>query len=183
MGKNKLDMEFFRKMQMNRNSNEDVMKEKLIKTASVLIQPHESAREEFSRMSEKLAEMGNQTMANRADLDKLVGKDNQKMAEDNNRNFARFMVSLFIDFNPKVLVETVFWVFRAYRSHGFQTTYWAANLNIWVDMLHQELSKESFEAIYPFYQWLIVNIPIFSQISDEANFGLKEDNVPAHGGA
>ncbi len=156
------------------------MKEKLIKTASLLIQPQESAREEFSRMRDKLAEMGNQTMANRADLDKLVGKDNQKMAEDNNRNFARFMVSLFSDFNPKMLVETVLWVFCAYRSHGFQTTYWAANLNIWVDILRQELSKESFEGIYPFYQWLIVNIPIFTKISDEAITGFEEENVPTH---
>ncbi len=156
------------------------MKEKLIKTASLLTQPQESAREEFSRMRDKLAELGNQTMANRADLDKLVGKDNQKMAEDNNRNFARFMVSLFSDFNPKMLVETVLWVFRAYRSHGFQTTYWAANLNIWVDMLRQELSKESFEEIYPFYQWIVVNIPIFTKISDEAITGLEEENVPTH---
>jgi hypothetical protein len=78
------------------------------------------------------------------------------------------MVSLFADFNPTVLVETVLWVFRAYRSHGFQTTYWAANINIWLDMLREELSDETFAAIAPFYNWIIVNIPVFVKLTDEA---------------
>ena len=98
------------------------MKEQLLETASELRQPSDSAAQEFSKKHAQLAEMGNQKMASRADIDKLVGKGNQQMAEDNNRNFARFMASLFADFNPDVLVETVLWVFRAYRAHGFQTT-------------------------------------------------------------
>jgi len=88
------------------------------------------------------------------------------MAEDNNRNFPRFMTSLFLDYKPEVIVETVLWVFRAYRSHGFQTTYWAANLNIWVELLKKELTPEAFKEIYPFYNWLIVNIPVFVSITD-----------------
>jgi len=156
------------------------MREKLLNTASGLSQPPEPAAREFALKHEQLSEMGNQTMANRADLDKLVGKGNQKMAEDNNRNFARFMVSLFSDFNPNVLVETVLWVFRAYRSHGFQTTYWAANLNIWADMIRQELSGESYEAIHPYYNWLIVNIPIFVKLTDETLSEISEENAPEH---
>lgn len=112
--------------------------------------------------------MGNQTMADRMDLEKMVGKDNLPMAEDNNRNFSRFMDSIFHDYDPKVFVETVLWVFRAYRSHGFQTTYWAANLNIWMDMLARELPAETFESLYPFYNWLIINIPVFTSLTDEA---------------
>jgi hypothetical protein len=42
------------------------------------------------------------------------------------------MVSLFGDYHPEVLVETVLWVFRAYRSHGFKLTYWPAQLDMWV---------------------------------------------------
>lgn len=144
------------------------MKEQLIETASALVQPQESVRQEFSRKRDELAAKGNQTMADRPDLKKLVGDGNRQMAEDNNRNFARFMESMYLDYNAEVLVDTVLWVFRAYRSHGFQTTYWAANLNVWVDMLRQELSKEAFDALYPYYNWLIVNIPIFSSLTDEA---------------
>lgn len=157
-----------------------IMKKQLLGSAATLNQPAESAAQEFSRKHDALAERGNQAIADRPDLEKLVGEGNRQMAEDNNRNFARFMESMFIEYNAEVLVDTVLWVFRAYRSHGFKTTYWAANLNIWVDMMRQELSKESFEAIYPFYNWLIVNIPIFTQISDEAVLSLEENKVPAH---
>ncbi|MFP4040416.1 MAG: hypothetical protein ACLFS7_07730 [Desulfosudaceae bacterium] len=151
------------------------MKEKLFDTASELSPPSDSAIEDFAKKHEQLAGMGNQIMAKRVDLDKLVGKGNQEMAEDNNRNFARFMLSIFTDFNPKVLVETVLWVFRAYRAHGFQTTYWAANLNIWVDLIRQELSESSYKEIYPFYNWLIVNIPVFVKLSDETLYGVSEE--------
>ena len=86
-----------------------------------LIQPQESVMQEFSRKRDELAAMGNQTMADRSDLEKLVGEGNRQMAEDNNRNFARFMESMFLDYNAEVLVDTVLWVFRAYRSHGFHS--------------------------------------------------------------
>jgi hypothetical protein len=124
--------------------------------------------QEFSRKRDELAAMGNQTLTDLSDLEKLVGEGNRQMAEDNNRNFARFMESMFSDYNAEVLVDTVLWVFSAYRSHGFQTTYWAANLNVWMDMLKQELSTEAFDALYPYYNWLIVNIPIFVKLTDEA---------------
>ena len=143
------------------------MKERLLASASALIQPPASAAAEFAAQSQQLAEMGNRAIAGREDFDKLVGRGNQAMAEDNNRNFARFMTSLFKDFSPEVLVETVLWVFRAYRSHGFQSTYWAVNLNIWADMIQRELSEESQAAIAPYYDWLIINIPIFTKLSDD----------------
>ena len=90
------------------------------------------------------------------------------------------MLSIFTDFNPKVLVEKVLWVFRAYRSHGFQTTYWAANLNIWVDLIRQELSESAYNEIYPFYNWLIVNIPVFVKLSDEILYDVSAENIPGH---
>lgn len=156
------------------------MQEHLLKTASNLIQPPIVAVEEFSQKQEKLAALGNQKMSQRPDVEKLVGKGNQEMAEDNNRNFARFMVSLFTEFSPEVLVETVLWVFRAYRSHGFRTTYWAANLDIWVEMIRQELSGETFEAIYPFYNWLIVNIPIFVKLTNDDPSDQPKGQNPSH---
>ena len=75
---------------------------------------------------------------------------NRLMTEDNNRNFSRFMESVFNHYQAEVLVETVLWVFRAYRSHGFQTTYWPANLNTWIEILKKEMSEKAFEAIYFF---------------------------------
>jgi hypothetical protein len=66
-----------------------------------------------------------------------------------------------------VLVETILWVFRAYRSHGFHTNYWAAQLNSWIEILRNELSEEAYTEIYPYYEWMQVNIPLFVLFSDE----------------
>jgi len=156
------------------------MKEQLLKSAAALNQPPESAAQEFSQKRDALAAKGNQAIADRPDLEKLVGDGNGAMAEDNNRNFARFMETIFFDHNSVVLVDTVLWVFRAYRSHGFQTTYWAANLNVWVDMLKQELSKDTFNALYPYYNWLIVNIPIFVKMTDIELADHGADRVSSH---
>ncbi|MBM9520918.1 hypothetical protein JWG39_13950 [Desulforhopalus vacuolatus] len=144
------------------------MKNTLLTSASLLLQPSQEVASEFAVKRDELAARGNQIMDQRADLDRLIGLENQQMARDNNKNFSRFMQAQFTNYNAEVMVDTVLWVFRAYRSHGFKTTYWAANLNIWTDMLREELSPRAFEAVYPFYEWLIVNIPVFTALSDEA---------------
>jgi hypothetical protein len=142
-------------------------KGELLGTARELKQPPPEVADEFGAKQEQLAAEGNRRMGARADLARLVGSGNETMAEDNNRNFSRFMESIFRHYEPEVLVETVLWVFRAYRSHGFQTTYWPANIDTWVEMLRGELSGKAFEAVYPFYDWLIVHIPWFVKLSDE----------------
>ncbi len=142
------------------------MKRPILETAKKLQQPNDAFAQEFNEKWEALAAIGTQILMERPDLEKLIGTGNGTMAEDNNRNFPRFMMSLFLDYKPEVLVETVLWVFRAYRSHGFQTTYWAANLNIWVELLKKNLTPEAFKEIYPFYNWLIVNIPAFVSLTD-----------------
>lgn len=144
------------------------MKETLLKTARQLVQPSPEASREFSAICGELAERGSVTLFRRKDLDRLIGETNRDMAEDNNRNFARFMDALFDAYSPEIFVDTVLWVFRAYRSHGFQTTYWAANINIWADMLKKELTTEGFAQISPFYDWLIVNIPVFTKLTDDS---------------
>lgn len=109
------------------------------------------------------------------DTEKLIGNDNREMAKDNNHNFSIFMESLFNGYQAEIFVDTVLWVFRAYRSHGFHTTYWAANLNIWIDTLKEILTEKSYGEIAPFYNWLIINIPIFTKLTDEdlADAGLS----------
>ena len=144
-----------------------ITREGLLATASELKQPPREAADEFGAKRERLAAEGNRRMGARADLERLVGSGNESMAADNNRNFARFMESVFCHYQPEVLLETVLWVFRAYRSHGFQTTYWSANLDTWVELLREELSEEAFAAVYPFYDWLIVHIPWFVKLTDE----------------
>lgn len=143
------------------------MKQKLLESARKLIQPSDKIQQEFSANRELFVATGNKNLAARPDLDKLVGAENHEMAENNNGNFALFMESMFVEYDSNTFVETVLWVFTAYRSHNFQTTYWSANLDIWTKMLKEGLSEEAFAEISPFYTWLIVNVPIFVKLTNE----------------
>jgi hypothetical protein len=143
-------------------------REDLIASARALSAPSLAATEEFSRQRDALAARVNQAMAQRSDLEKLVGPGGRAMSEDNNRNFPLFMESLFQVFEPEVLVDTVLWVFRTYRAHGFRPIYWPANLDTWVEILRQELPADAFAAVFPFYRWLITRVPAFTALTDEA---------------
>lgn len=151
----------------------------LLQTAHQLRQPTATAAAEFEARRDALAELLNQRMGARPDLHRLIGPDNLSMMQDNSRNFCRFMSSLFGAYTPQVLVETVLWVFRAYRSHGFQTTYWAANLDTFLEILREQISAASYAELYPFFAWLITHIPIFVSISD-AQLAQPLPEAPAH---
>lgn len=141
-------------------------KDSLMASAKLLTQPPAAVVAEFSEKREAMAAMVNRAMNERDDLLKLVGADGVRMSEDNNRNFPLFMGSLFLEYHPEVLVDTALWVFRSYRSHGFAPIYWPANLDTWVEVLRRELSPQAFTAIFVFYRWLIINIPIFTKLTD-----------------
>jgi len=141
-------------------------RDELVQSVQVLTQPALQIVQEFSKKREEMAARVNQFMASRPDLEKLVGPDGREMSEDNNGNFSLFMESLMSHFVPDVLVDTALWVFRAYRSHGFQTIYWPANLNAWRETLKKGLSTEAFQEIAPFYEWLIAHIPVFVKLTD-----------------
>lgn len=143
-------------------------REALMNSAGRLTQPSREAAAEFETSRERLADKLNQSMGARPDLERLIGTGNQPMMEDNSRNFCRFMSSLFRAYEPRVLVDTALWVFRAYRSHGFQISYWPANLDTFVELARGELSEATFAEVYPFLEWLIVNIPAFVAESDIA---------------
>lgn len=145
-------------------------KEKLVKTASALQQPSAEAIAEFSEKADDMINMLNKRFSARKDIEQLIGEGNLDMMHDNHRNHIRFMTSLFNEYDPVVFTETVLWVYRAYRSHGLKLTYWPAQLDNWVEVFKSELSQECFNQIYPFYHWMIVNIPAFALISDQAIF-------------
>jgi hypothetical protein len=139
----------------------------LLETAKQLRQPSAPAAAEFEASRDGLAEELIRRMSARSDLEKLIGPENLAMMQDNSRNFCRFMCTMFLAYEPEVLAQTALWVFRAYRSHGFNTTYWPANLDTFVEIARDRLAPSTFDETYPFFQWLIVNIPAFVKISDE----------------
>lgn len=140
----------------------------LLESAGKLQQVSKEASREYQDKAQLLLSGINRHMLNRQDIEKLVGKDNIEMMRDNHANHLRFMSSIFQHHNSEVLVETILWVFKAYRSRGFTTSYWAAQVNSWITILKDELSTESFEQILPYYNWIQINIPVFVKLSQES---------------
>lgn len=139
----------------------------LLTTAQALQAPSKASQEEYEAKSEILNSMINDRLLKRKDIKALVG-DNIDMMKDNHANHIRFMSSIFQDYQPEVFLDTILWVFRAYRSHQFTSNYWAAQMNTWMQLLKSELSEASYKQIKPFYQWMQVNIPSFVILSDKA---------------
>lgn len=139
----------------------------LLDKAGKLLQVSLNSAEEYQQKADRLITVMNEKMLERPDLQSLVGKNNIDMMKDNHANHVRFIASILKNQNADVLVETVLWVFRAYRSHGFTTNYWAAQLNTWMIILKEELSPACFNEVYPYYEWMQINIPAFVKISDE----------------
>lgn len=142
-------------------------KSDLLKTAQGLNQVSQELADEFSSKRDLLVDLMNQKMLARLDIKDMVGENNIEMMKDNHANHARFLESVFYEFHPDVLLDTVLWVFRAYRSRNFSSTYWAAQLNSWVEIHKENLSDKCFKAIYPYYNWMQINIPSFTTLAEE----------------
>lgn len=139
----------------------------LIATAQKLPQVSEKLALEFTSKRESLVEDINKRMEDRADLAELIGPNNLELMKDNHANHARFLESIFYQNSPETLVDTVLWVFRAYRARNFRSTYWSAQLNGWIEIYKAELSNECFSAVYPYYNWMLIHIPDFTRLADE----------------
>ncbi|MFA9390386.1 MAG: hypothetical protein ACERKD_11280 [Prolixibacteraceae bacterium] len=138
----------------------------LITSAEKLQQLSVKSAAEFTSKKDGLVMLMNQKMEARADIFEMVGAGNVEMMKDNHANHARFLESIFNQHAPEVLVDTVLWVFRAYRSRNFSSSYWAAQLNSWIEIYKNELSSECYQEIYPYYYWMQINIPTFNQLAE-----------------
>jgi len=142
-------------------------KTELLQTAQQLRQVDARVASEYEQKAEQLNAKINQLMLERADIKELVGEINISMMKDNHANHVRFIASILRNHNPEILVDTVLWVFRAYRSRGFSSNYWAAQLNTWIEIIKEELSTETYHQVFPLYEWMQLNIPTFVKLSDE----------------
>lgn len=143
--------------------------DELLSSATRLPPPTPEAAKEYAQHVATLAERVSKALEARTDLDTLIGPGNRDMMRDNHRNHALFMASLFANWSPTVLVETVTWVFRAYRAHGFHLTYWSAQLNIWLAVMPDVLTGATVTEITPVYHWLLVNLPAFTALSETSS--------------
>lgn len=147
--------------------NNIMIREDLFLSARKLQQVSEKSAIEFGSKREQLVILMNKKMEKRDDLHQMVGAGNVEMMKDNHANHARFMESIFNNNAPEMLTDTVLWVFRAYRSRNFSSTYWAAQLNTWIEIYKTELSTECYNEIYPYYKWMQINIPTFNKLAED----------------
>ncbi len=144
------------------------IKERIINTANELPEFTEEAYKEYEATIPKMVSELNDMMLNRSDIDILAGdKINIEMMKDNHSNHAHFIASILKNFDAGVLVDTILWVFRAYRSRQFHTNYWAAQLNAWRTIIQKNLSEKTAQNVLPLYHWMQINIPAFTELSDE----------------
>ena len=153
------------------------MKNTLIDMAKEIKQIDQACIEEYTNLRNDLVSKINSIMTNRSDINDLIGENNIDMMKDNHANHARFVQSILSNYNPEILVDTVGWVYRAYRSRGFHSTYWAAQINAWITILKESLSQETFQAIYPLYNWFSITIPHFTNMSDQelSNYHIPDE--------
>lgn len=153
--------------------------ERLKKSAAQLPRPSQETANEFYSNVERVALEVNKNMAQRDDLDRLIGEGNLAMMQDNHRNHARFMASLLQAPDPEVLVETVLWVYRAYVAHGFQPTYWPAMFDTYLAIYQMHLSEKAYQEVLPYYEWFIFNHAVLTEMSRQQK-GDSESHPPSH---
>ncbi len=134
-------------------------------TAKKLPPVGNNAISEYHIKLESLVAAINMHMTSLENLQELIGKNNVAMMKNNHANHMLFIHSILKYPNSEVLVDTLLWVFKTYRSHGFSVNYWVEQINAWQDILKVQLSEEAYNQILPLYKWIQENIPLLEKLS------------------
>ncbi|MGE4195104.1 MAG: hypothetical protein AB7E51_17100 [Pseudodesulfovibrio sp.] len=154
-------------------------KEALINEARTLPVPGMEAGKLLDEAVDPLAKKITHYMLAQPDLASLIGKGNEMMMETNHGNHFKYIASLASLFDPTTLVETVLWVFRTYRSHGFDPQYWKVMLPEATNLIREILPEHQNEII-PIYEWLLRNVDNFALLS-ETTSSFFEEMSTVHG--
>jgi hypothetical protein len=139
----------------------NMRKQDLFRSAAQLVPPPAFAIAAYKGRRDHMTSKVTHRLLSHPDLDVLIGPGNRGMMEDSLRNHARFMESLFLAYDHRMFVETLLWVYRAFRAHGFTMAYWNTQIAVWQSVLEEELPAEVFEEIRPFYDWMAKNHDAF----------------------
>ncbi|MBF0253272.1 MAG: hypothetical protein HQL29_05585 [Candidatus Omnitrophica bacterium] len=139
----------------------------LIQKAEQLKQPSSEAAHEYrSKQGDMLADLNDDIFKDENIFEMIGGAENKEMAEKNHSNHLKFMYSVFIAFDPAVLVHTVLWVYRSYISHGIKPEYWTLQIPSWIGIINSKLSIKTADEIVPFYKFLMDNHENFMELKD-----------------
>lgn len=148
------------------NLLEDVQKNCPVVPASAA----EAYKAHINRMTE---DVDNQLLGH-PDLRKLIGDNPVRILQDNHRNHAAFMGTVFSLNNMELLCRTIPWVYRTYRARGFDVDYFPAVLKAWQDAITRCLEPLSAEPILHIYGWLSAHHPDWLALSQSPSAGPSE---------
>jgi hypothetical protein len=92
----------------------------------------------------------------------------------NHKNHAAFMTTVFRFGNYQMLANTIPWVYRTYKNHGFSYDYFSIELEAWIETLEKNQIGLLLADIIDVYKWMLSNHSRFITISQ------REINNPEH---
>ena len=125
------------------------------------------ATRDYVENTDKLIEMVNNDLKKRDDLEELIGNNSVQVMVDNHENHARFMANVFKLNNYEMLLDTIVWVYRTYRRHGFSYDYFPVELKAWSRTVERELGSRSANQINRIYSFMLDNHERFVELAEK----------------
>jgi hypothetical protein len=140
-------------------------KDLLHRSAHKLQQPSSDSILDFSVHKEEILALINLKALMNRDIMNSVDH-NEELMKDNHNNHYKFMESTFTHYDAMVFVDTLLWVFRAYKARAFDTQYFEIILNTWMETYHEILKEKTCTEIEPFYSYMKQHLPILSKLAE-----------------
>ncbi|NCC28210.1 MAG: cobalamin-binding protein [Gammaproteobacteria bacterium] len=100
-----------------------------------------------------------------------------RLLEANHRNHAAFMAEVLRSNNLDLLAETLPWAYCAYMNQGVSVDYFAAELELWIQVIVESLPREEAASILPIYRWMLQVHP--ETVCEAAHYVSESAPVPA----
>ncbi len=125
----------------------------------------EEAAEEYYKKRIKMKEFVDEKMAEKDNIDKMIGNNSREVMFANHKNHANFMSNVF-EFNElRLLIDTLPWVYYTYKNKGFSYEYFYRELYCWIDAVKKYLSEEYRKDIIEIYEWMLENHEEFIELT------------------
>ena len=139
----------------------------LVESADKLINVSETSIKEYMEKTDLLVAMLNEIMLKREDIIKLIGgKNNITIMKNNHHGHLCFISAILQVPDSVTLVDTLLWVFHTFLSRGFSPNYWEVQLSTLTLLMKENISEKSFVEISNIYNWMNLNISLFTMIAD-----------------
>ncbi|MCL3781461.1 hypothetical protein EMN47_13810 [Prolixibacteraceae bacterium JC049] len=135
-------------------------------SANLLPRVSEETANNYRAKTGAMTEQVNQILLENEAIDCLIGNENIDLMKNNHENHASFMVSILDNFKAEILVNTILWVFKVYRSRGFNPAYWQEQLHGWIAAVKTHIDTQHQKEIIDYYQWMLDHVNDFTELTD-----------------